>query len=120
MKRSIFFGICMIDAVLLAGCIFLVIRRDRTVPVISFEEKEVFYEEGMEESLLLEGVSAYDEQDGDVSDSLLIEKIYETSDGTIIVTYAAVDSSNNVGKASRSLLTKEDDNSGVLSDDADQ
>ena len=52
---------------------------------------------------LLEGVTAYDSHDGDVTASLLIEKVTETGNGKVIVTYAAVDSSNNVAEQSRIL-----------------
>ena len=61
------------------------------------------YEEGMDESLLLQGVVAMDEKDGDVSDSLLVEKIAGTNGKEVIVTYVARDSANNVGKASRAF-----------------
>ena len=38
---------------------------------------------------------------GDVTASLLIEKVTETGNGEVIVTYAAMDSSNNVAELSR-------------------
>ena len=76
MKRKGIFGIvCAIDALLLAGCIYLYVNQDRTAPVISFSNEEIVYTDGMDEEELLSGVSAYDEQDGDVSYSLLVEKI---------------------------------------------
>lgn len=106
--KRIFLAVCIADAALLAACIFLYIRQDRTIPVISFQDEgEIFYEDEMDESLLLEGVSAYDEQDGDVSGSLLIEKISKTAGGDVIVTYAAMDASDNVGKASRIVKVAE-------------
>lgn len=49
---------------------------------------------------LLKGVSAIDDVDGDVTESIVIEKLARTSDGNILVTYAALDSSNNVTKKS--------------------
>lgn len=102
--KSILIAVCIADAALLAACAFLYTRQDRTVPVISFNKEDgLLYEDGMDAALLLEGVSAYDEQDGDVSDSILIEKISRTADGNVIVTYAAMDASKNVGKASRIL-----------------
>lgn len=95
------------DIILLAAGVMLYTRQDRTVPAISFSANDIVYKEGMDESLLLEGVSAVDDRDGDVSDSLLIEKISSTPNGEVIVTYAAMDSSNNVVKASRVFQTKE-------------
>ena len=38
-----------------------------------------------------------------MTDSLLIEKISGTGEGTVIVTYVARDEANNVGKISRTL-----------------
>lgn len=105
--KGIVIGFCVIDIVLIAICIFLFARQDRTIPVISFSEEPVVYSESMDEDQLLEGVTATDDADGDVSDTLVIEKIAETSDGKVIVTYAALDSSNNVAKVSRILPVEE-------------
>ena len=44
-----------------------------------------------------------DEKDGDVSDSLLVEKVAGTNGKEVIVTYVARDGANNVGKASRAF-----------------
>ena len=77
-----------------------------TAPVISFGDENIVYSDRMETSDLLEGVYAYDKQDGDVSSSLLIEKVSKTADGQVIVTYAARDDSNNVSKSSRIIRTK--------------
>lgn len=96
-------GFAIADVILAAVCIFFYINIDRTAPVISFAEDsgELVYMEGMSEEALLEGVSAFDNVDGDVTDSLLIEKISKTANGNVIVTYVALDSSNNVVKRSR-------------------
>ena len=94
-------GICMADLVLLVVCAFLYLRQDRTAPVISFGENDIVYTEDIDLSLLLNGITATDNKDGDVTDTLLIEKISDTAKGDVIVTYAALDSANNVAKASR-------------------
>lgn len=96
-------GFSIADAALIAASAFLYINLDRAAPAISFEEndKKLVYTESMKEEELLEGVSAADDVDGDVTDSLLVEKISETADGNVIVTYVALDSSNNVTKKSR-------------------
>ena len=83
--KRIVFIIGGIDIVLLAVCLFLYLGKDRTPPVISFGENPVSYEEGMDEELLLQGVTAVDEKDGDVSDSLLVEKIAGTNGKEVIV-----------------------------------
>lgn len=99
--KGLVIGICLADAVLLALCIFMYLRLDRSAPVISFGENRIVYTEGMDTSLLLDGITAIDDMDGDVSDTLLIEKISDTAKGDVLVTYAALDKSNNVAKASR-------------------
>lgn len=105
-NKGIFGAVCAVDALILAGCIYLYVNQDRTAPVISFSNEEIVYTDGMDEEELLNGVSAYDEQDGDVSYSLLIEKVSNTADGQVVVTYAAKDASNNVAKNSRIIMTK--------------
>ena len=93
-----------IDVVLLVVCLVLYLGKDRKGPEIFFdEEKQIEYAEGMDEELLLEGVTAVDEKDGDVSDSLLVEKVAGTNGKEVIVTYVARDGANNVGKASRAF-----------------
>lgn len=101
--KGLTIGFFAADVVLAALCIFLYMGQDRTAPIIALPETEVVYTPAMTEKKLLEGITAYDHEDGDVTDSLLIEKISETADGKVIVTYAAVDSANNVGEAARIL-----------------
>lgn len=99
-------GFAIADAVLIGISAFFYQGEDRNAPVISFEEAELTYQEGMDETALLEGVSAADDRDGDVTGALIVEKISETSDGNVIVTYAVMDSSNNVAKRSREYRKK--------------
>ena len=92
------------DVVLLVICLIFYLGRDRKGPEIFFnEENQIVYSDGIDEELLLDGVTAVDEKDGDVSDSLLVEKVAGTNGKEVIVTYVARDSSNNVGKASRAF-----------------
>lgn len=103
-----------VDVVLLVICLVLYLGKDRRGPEIFFdEENQVVYEEGMDESLLLQGVTAVDEKDGDVSDSLLVEKVTGTSGREVIVTYVARDGANNVGKASRAFEVMDSYGGGV-------
>ena len=96
-------GFALADAALIAASAFLYANLDRQAPVISFAEESSpgIYTEDMSEEQLLEGVSAFDDVDGDVTGSVLVEKISDTAAGNVIVTYAALDSSNNVAKKSR-------------------
>ena len=73
-------------------------------PVITFEEETITISVEDDESVLLEGVSAEDQEDGDVTSSIVIESISDfQEDGSRIVTYAAFDAGENITKAQRSF-----------------
>lgn len=77
---------------------------DKTGPEISFEEELLKVSVKVTEEELLEGVTAIDEKDGDVTDSIMIESISKLLAGNErIVTYAAFDGDNHVGKAERRI-----------------
>lgn len=81
-----------------------VLRDDKTAPNISLDSEvlEVSIEATTEE--LLKGVSAFDNVDGDVTDSVLVEGIGNINeDYEAVITYAAFDSSGNVAKISRTV-----------------
>lgn len=99
--RKIVAILCTLDVVLMALSVVLYLDEDRTAPVIYMEDVEMEYREGMSDEELLAGVTAMDETDGDVTGSLVVEKVSEVGNGTVIVTYGVKDSSGNVGKASR-------------------
>lgn len=100
----------LLALVLAAGCVvlgiiaFLVhVGQDRTPPKITIEEAEVTYAEGDDYGALLEGVSAKDNKDGDITDKVFIDKIVQTSEDTATVYYGVIDSSKNVGTAKRKV-----------------
>ena len=101
MKRKLLFcalGIlCMAFS---ATAVFLVVDRDKTGPVIAVpEDGSLTYVAGEDKKILLEGVTASDSEDGDVSDTLVIESIRPNGDRAV-VTYTAVDHSHNASKSS--------------------
>lgn len=104
MKRGKFIWMMTFVTVLLVACCVVVyLREDRIGPEIQFE-MPILYKDGISSEQLLEGVSAVDTRDGDVSDTLRIDQIIEFSDENyVIVTYVAKDNSNNVTKANRQL-----------------
>ena len=70
-----------------------VIYMDAQIPEVSVKDPK---------SALLQGISAEDERDGDVTASLVVEKVEMTdSDGTLTVSFAAFDRSGNVAKEKR-------------------
>lgn len=77
---------------------------DITPPQITMDAQEIQVSVVEPTSKLLEGVTAYDNKDGDVTDSIVVESVYGmTSDNRVTVTYSAFDSSNNVTKAQRTV-----------------
>ena len=77
---------------------------DSDGPVINIDSKIIEISVKDDESVLLEGVSAFDSKDGDVSGSIGIESISDFDEKMErVVHYVAFDSNNNVSKATRKL-----------------
>lgn len=77
---------------------------DRTAPQITMAQQELELSVSDPESRLLEGVTASDARDGDVTASLLVESVRGVvSDQRFTVTYAAFDAAGNVAKAQRTV-----------------
>lgn len=73
-------------------------------PVISFEEELLKVTTDASDKDLLKGVTATDPEDGDVSDSVLIESISNIfSENCVKVTYVAFDSKNHMGRGQRTV-----------------
>ena len=110
MRKIIVTILAVLSAIL--ACVFFWLKGqgDYTPPVISFPHNEITFTEGEDKDILLKGVTAIDETDGDVSDTLVVESVIPMRDelrATVI--YYAKDKSNNVGKATRTVryLTEE-------------
>lgn len=97
----------------LSVCLFAVfyimeMREDKTVPVLKVESEilDISLEAGDKE--MLQGVTAYDEKDGDITSRIMIESISKfTEDGVAIVTYAVCDDDNHVVTAKRKIRYKD-------------
>ena len=77
---------------------------DTTKPVISFDTESLTLSVQDDRAILLQGVTASDDTDGDVTASLLIENIrLNSSDGLADVSYAAFDSAGNIAKVTREV-----------------
>lgn len=97
--------LCVVS-VLIYGVVSVNTRRqsDKKAPEISMEENEITLstQDGLE--AVLSGVSAYDKKDGDVTASLVVERISNfVEDGCREVTIAAFDEQGNVKKVSRKV-----------------
>lgn len=84
---------------------YVINDKDTTGPAITFPSDTLYTEVNTAEDMLLEDVKAFDEKDGDVSESLIIENISKfISPGKRIITYTAFDDSNNITKKERYLI----------------
>lgn len=101
-QKTITIVLAGITAVLFAFCVFLLATDDRRPPVIKIGEGAVSgYREGEGTDKLLAGVSAFDERDGDVTDTLAVEAVIPLADGASAKIYfVAMDRSGNIGKES--------------------
>ena len=108
MKKGILAGLIVLWLALFAGTAAVMVTSDRKGPEIAVPSgADVTYEEGSDTALLLEGVTATDDRDGDVTDSVVIENIFPNDDRTgASVIYAAKDSHNNVTKVTRRVNYK--------------
>ena len=71
-------------------------------PEIHFDKDEIEVQTGTGDEALLEGVTAADPEDGDVTDSIMVEGVSHFVEKDIVnVTYVAYDSQNHVSRAMR-------------------
>lgn len=77
---------------------------DYTLPVITVEEQLLELSIHDSEEMLLQGITAYDGKDGDLSSKVIVESVSQfTDDSTCIVTYAVADSDKHVAKCTRQI-----------------
>lgn len=103
-------AILFVIMTVLSGLVFIVktLETDTTIPKITVEGNiiEVSLKPTREE--LLQGVTAYDEKDKDLTNSIIIESISKfISPGVCKVTYSVCDKDNNVASASRKIHYKD-------------
>ena len=107
MKRiHILLSIVMAAAIALFGAYLVMTRnfKDTTPPVITVDEQMLEISVKDDRDILMKGITAKDNRDGDVTASLLVESIYGiTEDHVTTVTYAAFDRAGNVSKIQRKV-----------------
>ena len=102
MKKGLVAMLLLACAALLAGNVVIYIGKDRNGPDITVPQEELTYVAGSDTSALLNGVTAVDDRDGDVTSTVTVESIIPNEDQTgASVVYVAKDSQNNVTKAAR-------------------
>lgn len=115
--KKVFLGVMFFLFLGLGSAIFIIYySEDREPPIIQLPKMEITYVENDSYDKLLENVTAYDEHDGDVSDSLEVENVYPNiSLGTATIIYAAKDSNNNVSKQKYEVTYVQQDDEGLSS-----
>lgn len=107
MKRLKLFSVVVLicSVVLFCFCVIFQFRTDDKVPpVIKIDQTNIEVSVYDGEDVFLNGVTATDKRDGDVSDSLVIDNVSDfLEDGSRLVTIAAFDKNNNVAKAVREI-----------------
>ena len=79
-------------------------NQDRTAPEIKVDQsKKIAYTEGEDYGKLLEGVTAQDEKDGDLTNEVFVEKVVPVSKKKAVVYYGVTDKAKNVGTARREV-----------------
>ena len=118
MKNNVRGSVIILEVIAIVIVSALIMRikagRDVVPPVISFPEGIVSYTQGDDSEVLLSGVTAIDDRDGDVTDNIMISSVSVTGNGEAIAVYHAKDSSNNVAMAVRSIEFTPDDTVGLL------
>lgn len=121
MKKGLVAMLFLACAALLVGNVVVYIGEDRNGPEISVPQEEITYVAGTDTSALLNGVTAQDDRDGDVTDTVTIESIIPNANQTgASVVYVAKDSKNNVTKETRTILYSTDANQAAAQAAAEQ
>lgn len=104
-----------------AGVVFLKGSDDNEGPKITFEEgKDTKYSSNTTKDELLQKVKAYDEKDGDVTDSLTVETMYPKNDRKeMVIIFVAKDKSNNVTKKESTMEAADGNAASTDSTEAD-
>lgn len=102
MKKGLVAILFLACAALAAGNVVIYMGKDHTGPEITVPQEQLVYVDGTDPAPLLNGVSAQDSRDGDVTDTVTIERIIPNVDQTTAsVIYVAKDTKNNVTKETR-------------------
>ncbi len=104
--KKLYFLLIVCVIIIFSGCVISTIVTDKEPPEIIISEAGIIdlFTDDMDIKELLKGVTAYDEHDGDVTDSLSIVNLIVINDRQFIqVTYAASDKRNNIAQKSTKI-----------------
>ena len=108
MKRLFAIVMAVLTVLSVGGVVFYSVHKSLSSggasPEIHFAQDKIEVQTGTDDAALLEGVTATDPEDGDVTDSVMVEGIsHFTDQNTVDVTYVAYDSQNHVARAARQV-----------------
>ena len=105
MNQRVVTGLLTAGCIALAGAGYMTYKnQDRTAPEIKVDQsKKIAYTEGEDYGKLLEGVTAQDNKDGDLTSEVFVEKVVPVSKKKAVVYYGVTDKAKNVGTASREV-----------------
>lgn len=107
MKRIILLS--LLATAMVSGVVYLEMTEDKTPPVITFPKEEKPYNYNDETADLMQGVTAYDQEDGDVSKNIKIDRIVPIlSKEQVAVVYLVRDGKNNYVREQRILQMDEE------------
>ena len=106
MKRLFAIVMLVLAALSVCGVIVYTVQKHRVTggasPEIQFAQDEIRIQTGDGYEKMLEGVTATDAEDGDVTDSVMVESVSKFVEKDVVdVTYVAYDSQNHVSRATR-------------------
>lgn len=121
MNQRVVTGLLTAGCIALAGAGYMTYKnQDRTAPEIKVDQsKKIAYAEGEDYGKLLEGVTAQDDKDGDLTSEVFVEKIVPVSKKKAVVYYGVTDKANNVGTASREVTYQVAEGSDAAEDTAE-
>jgi hypothetical protein len=97
--KKLLYAASGVTLLLFVFLLIIVLTEDKTGPVIIANATDITYTEGEDTNRLLTNVTAKDDRDGDVTDSLMVADILPmTNQLKAKVTFVAKDSSNNIAK----------------------
>lgn len=105
MNQRVVTGLLTAGCIALAGAGYMTYKnQDRTAPEIKVDQsKKIAYTEGEDYGKLLEGVTAQDDKDGDLTSEVFVEKVVPVGKKKAVVYYGVTDKAKNVGTASREV-----------------
>ena len=108
MKRMRITLLALLALSLFLLCVSFGVRQlteDHTLPVIACDQQELRVSAKDGREALLQGVTANDDKDGDLTDSIVVEQVTGTGTaGKVTVTYAVADSDHHVASCSRTVI----------------